>query len=253
MFLWVHVSVLSFWSVLLHLWNWSVHTGLALCYPATEVLHQHYFSVYQTFILLRFSYKLFVFPEGSRGMYSFLILCLISLNSWKILIVAFFKKFQFQKKHSIFPPSLEHHQVQRCHKPKLVSTLFVFLTKLICVSCCPVELQINMYPSGVYVGAHTLKVFIINQVTATVGIFCAVVNDNRSFLCEFGFGKSEGEKEVCHCKEEGFFLYFSNCVLVFSLSGTVVHLYFSVHFCTSLMTLRDLRMCNIFYNVYTAW
>lgn len=64
-----------------------------------------------------------------------------------------FLLFQFQKKHSIFPTNLKHHQAQRCHKPNLVSTQFLFLIKLMYVSYSTVELQINIYPSGVYVGA----------------------------------------------------------------------------------------------------
>lgn len=69
-----------------------------------------------------------------------------------------------------------------------------------------------------------------------------------------GFGKVTGEKEGCHCEEERFFLYFSNCVLVSSFPGTIIYLYFSVHFCIAHMLFRDLRMCNMFYNVvYTAW
>lgn len=69
-----------------------------------------------------------------------------------------------------------------------------------------------------------------------------------------GFWESNGWKGGVSLQRGKVFLYFSNCVLVSSFPGTIIYLYFSVHFCIAHMLFRDLRMCNTFCNVvYTAW
>lgn len=152
----------------------DIHPALASLDSVTEVPHQQYFFVYQAFILLHYLYKLFVYPD-SKGMsskfpswlcellVSCLFVCLKYYAFWqssvrKTLIVAFVL-FQFQKNHIVFLPDLGYHQAQKCHRPSLVSTLFLYFI-LVCVSykfCCDQWSFRSIFIPWVCMSVHSLK------------------------------------------------------------------------------------------------
>lgn len=78
----------------------------------------------------------FLIPEGHKGMCSPLMTAICQSQFLKGYNSYFFFTyiFQFQRKHSVFPPNLEHPQAQRCHKPNLVSAFFLYLIILKCAS-----------------------------------------------------------------------------------------------------------------------